>query len=155
MVIVTAGSDRIDTGWNELWTPSALVADRHVIQRYSLVRALEGVGMKFDMGQATLSSLTRQTQGSSEDLGSLIQQLIVAAEPLQGNFNGAGRAAFDGFKANADAITAELNSALGAILGGQSGMDSAFGQGDTEMADNASSAQGSANFDAARFSGSR
>src|SRR5918997_4351285 len=139
----------------ELRAPASLGADRHVIQRCSLVRALEGVGMKFDMGQATLSSLTRQTQGSSEDLGSLIQQLIVAAEPLQGNFNGAGRAAFDGFKANADAITAELNSALGAILGGQSGMDSAFGQGDTEMADNASSAQGSANFDAARFSGSR
>lgn len=111
--------------------------------------------MKFDMGSQTLGSLTRQTQGASDDLGSLIQQLIVAAEPLQGNFNGAGRAAFDGFKANADAITAELNTSLGAILGGQAGMDSAFGTGDAEMADNASSAAGSANFDAARFSGSR
>jgi len=111
--------------------------------------------VKFDMGAQTLGNLTRQTQGASDDLGTLIQQLIVVAEPLQGNFNGAGRAAFDGFKANADAITAELNSALAAILGGQSGMDSAFGQGDTEMADNASSARGSANFDAARFSGSR
>lgn len=111
--------------------------------------------MKFDMGSQTLGSLAKQTQGASDDLGSLIQQLIAAAEPLQGNFNGAGRAAFDGFKANADAITAELNSSLRAILGGQAGMDSAFGQGDTEMADNASSAAGSANFDAARFSGSR
>ena len=111
--------------------------------------------MKFDMGSQTLSGLTRQTQGASDDLGTLIQQLIVAAEPLQGNFNGAGRAAFDGFKANADAITAELNSSLHAILGGQSGMDSAFVHGDTEMADNASTAQGSANFDAARFSGTR
>ena len=63
--------------------------------------------------------------------------------------------AFDSFKANADAITAELNAALNAILGGQGGMDTAFGQGDTEMADNASSAQGSANFDAARFSAGR
>ncbi len=111
--------------------------------------------MKFDMGQGTLSSLARQTQGSSEDLGSLIGQLIVAAEPLEGNFNGAGRVRFDAFKANADAITGELNGALGAILGGQSGMDQAFGQGDTEMADNASQGLGSANFDAARFSGSR
>lgn len=111
--------------------------------------------MKFDMGSQTLGSLAKQTQGASDDLGSLIQQLIVAAEPLQGNFNGAGRAAFDGFKANADAITAELNSSLAAILGGQAGMDTAFGTGDTEMADNASSAAGSANFDAARFSGSR
>ena len=111
--------------------------------------------MKFDMGAQTLGSLTRQTQGASDDLGSLIRQLIVAAEPLQGNFNGAGRQAFDAFKANADAITAELNASLNAILGGQAGMDTAFGQGDTEMADHATSAQGSANFDAARFSGVR
>ncbi|CAL99935.1 hypothetical protein A8924_0988 [Saccharopolyspora erythraea NRRL 2338] len=107
--------------------------------------------MKFDMGSSTLSTLTKQTQGSSDDLGALIRQLIAAAEPLQGKFNGAGRAAFDGFKTRADEITAELNSSLAAILGGQSGMDSSFGQGDTEMADNATSAQGSANFDAARF----
>lgn len=110
--------------------------------------------MKFDMGSHTLSALGRQTRGASDDLGSLIHQLIAASEPLQGNFNGAGRAAFDTFKAHADSVTAELSSALGAILGGQGGMDSAFGHGDTEMADNASSAAGSANFDAARFSGS-
>jgi uncharacterized protein YukE len=111
--------------------------------------------MKFDMGAQTLSTLTQQTQASSEDLGTLIRQLIAAAEPLEGNFNGAGRAAFDSFKTNADTITADLNSALGAILGGQSGMNQAFGQGDTEMADNASTAGGSANFDAARFGGVR
>jgi uncharacterized protein YukE len=111
--------------------------------------------MKFDMGSTTLSSLTQQTQGASDDLGALIQQLIAAAEPLEGNFNGAGRAAFDSFKANADAITAELNTSLGAILGGQSGMDTAFVTGDSEMADNAVSTQGAANFDAARFSGTR
>ena len=111
--------------------------------------------MKFDMGTTTLSSLTQQTQGASEDLGTLIQQLIAAAEPLEGSFNGAGRAAFDSFKANADMITADLNSALGAILGGQTGMNQSFGQGDTEMADNANSAQGSANFDAARFGAAR
>jgi len=111
--------------------------------------------VKFDMGSQTLSTLTKQTRGASDDLGLLIRQLIAAAEPLEGNFNGGGRAAFDSFKANADSITAELNSSLGAILGGQSGMDSAFGHGDTEMADNASSASGSANFDAARFCGPR
>ena len=111
--------------------------------------------MKFDMGSQTLSALARQTQGASDELGSLIQQLIAAAEPLQGNFHGAGRAAFDGFKVNADAITVELNSALRAVLGGQGGMDSIFGHGDTEMADNASSSAGSANFDAARFAGCR
>ena len=111
--------------------------------------------MKFDMGTQTLSSLTRQTQGSSDDLGALIKQLITAVEPLQGNFNGAGRAAFDSFKNNADAITADLNSSLGAILGGQGGMDAAFAQGDTELADNSSSAQGSSNFDSASFASRR
>lgn len=107
--------------------------------------------MKFDMGATTLSTLAQQTQGSSDDLGGLIQQLIAASEPLQGKFNGAGRAAFDSFKARADEITANLNSSLQAILGGQSGMDTAFGQGDVEMADNATSTGASANFDAARF----
>lgn len=107
--------------------------------------------MKFDMGQETLSALNKQTSGSSDELGQLIRQLVDAAAPLEGKFNGAGRAAFDGFKARSDEITAELNGSLGAILGGQSGMDTAFGQGDTEMADNARSTEGSANFSAARF----
>jgi uncharacterized protein YukE len=111
--------------------------------------------VKFDMGSQTLAGLAKQTHGASDDLGSLIRQLIAAAEPLEGNFNGAGRAAFESFKNNADQVTADLNSALAAILGGQSGMDTAFGQGDAEMVDNASSAQGSANFDAARFAGGR
>jgi uncharacterized protein YukE len=111
--------------------------------------------MKFDMGSTTLSGLVQQTQGASDDLGTLIQQLIAAAEPLQGNFNGAGRAAFDSFKANADAITAELNASLGAILGGQSGMDAAFVTGESEMVDNAAAGAGAADFDAARFSGTR
>src|SRR6185312_5449340 len=111
--------------------------------------------VKFDMGQATLSTLSRSTQGSTDDLGALIRQLIGAAEPLEGNFNGAGRAAFDAFKARADAVTGELNGALGAILQGQGGMESAFGHGDSEFADNAAQAAGAADFDAARFSSTR
>jgi len=111
--------------------------------------------MKFDMGQTTLSTLTKQSQGSSDDLGSLIRQLIAAAQPLEGKFNGQGRAAFDSFKSRSDQITAELNSSLGAIIGGQGGMDTAFGQGDDEMADNARANEGSAGFDAARFGSTR
>ncbi len=109
--------------------------------------------MKFDMGSATLSTLVGKTQGSSDELGALIKQLIAAAQPLEGKFNGAGKAAFDAFKANSDQITAELNSALGAILGGQSGMDRSFVTGDTEMSDTTRAAQGAANFNGARFSG--
>ena len=111
--------------------------------------------MKFDMGNSTLQTLTQQTQGASDDLGTLITRLIAAATPLEGSFNGAGRAAFDSFKSRADQITADLNSALGAIVGGQSGMNTAFVTGDSEMADNATSTQSSADFDAARFSGTR
>ncbi|MGW3120961.1 hypothetical protein ACWDBW_28075 [Streptomyces sp. NPDC001107] len=107
--------------------------------------------MKFDMGSTTLSELGKSTVGSSEDLGALIRLLIQAAEPLEGKFNGAGKAAFDAFKAHADEITNELNSSLGAILGGQSGMDTAFGTGDVELGDNAHQNMGAANFDAARF----
>ncbi|WP_328631371.1 hypothetical protein [Streptomyces sp. NBC_00356] len=109
--------------------------------------------MKFDMGSTTLSTLGKSTSGSSDDLGALIQQLIAAAQPLEGKFNGEGKATFDAFKANADDITAALNGSLSSILGGQSGMDTAFGTGDQEQSDNAQQNMGAANFDAARFSG--
>jgi hypothetical protein len=52
-----------------------------------------------------------------------------------------------------DEITAALNGSLSAILGGQSGMDAAFGTGDQEQGENAKTQMASANFDAARFSG--
>ncbi|PJJ05042.1 hypothetical protein BX264_5493 [Streptomyces sp. 2333.5] len=109
--------------------------------------------MKFDMGAQTLSTLRSQSQGSGTELGALIRQLVQAAQPLEGKFNGAGKVAFDSFKSHADEITAELNSALTAIVGGQSGMESAFSSGDQEQADNARSQMSAANFDAARFSG--
>ncbi|WP_156721783.1 hypothetical protein [Streptomyces apocyni] len=109
--------------------------------------------MKFDMGATVLASLQSQSQGSSTDLGLLIRQLIRAAEPLEGRFNGAGKVAFDQFKNNSDEITAALNGSLAALLGGQSGMDAAFGSGQQESADNARSSMAAANFDAARFGG--
>ncbi|GGU28769.1 hypothetical protein [Streptomyces lavendofoliae] len=109
--------------------------------------------MKFDMGAQVLSTLMSQSQGSSNDLGQLIRQLVQAAAPLEGKFNGAGKVAFDSFKSRSDEITAALNGSLAAILGGQSGMESAFGSGDQEQGDNARTQMSSANFDAARFSG--
>lgn len=109
--------------------------------------------MKFDMGDTTLAVLGKSTVGSSDDLGTLIHLLVQAAEPLEGKFNGAGKATFDSFKLRADDITADLNGALSSILGGQAGMDEAFGTGDDEQADNAHRNMGAANFEAARFSG--
>ena len=107
--------------------------------------------MKFDMGSSTLADLGKSTVGSVDDLGTLIQWLIAAAEPLEGKFNGAGKTAFDDFKRRADEITDDLNGALNAILGGQGGMETAFGSGDQEQQDNAHQNMGHANFDAARF----
>ncbi|MFG3363501.1 hypothetical protein ACGF0K_00810 [Streptomyces sp. NPDC048156] len=109
--------------------------------------------MKFDMGSTTLSTLGRSTSGSSDDMGTLIKQLIAAAQPLEGKFNGEGKALFDSFKLHADEITAALSGSLSSILGGQSGMDTAFGTGDTEQADNARKHMSAARFDAARFHG--
>lgn len=111
------------------------------------------MGLKFDMGNEALSTLSKQTQGSTDDLGSLIKQLIAAAQPLEGKFNGQGKASFDSFKEHSDEIASSLNKALSAILGGQHGMDKAFVSGEQESADNARQSMGSANFDAARFSG--
>src|SRR4051812_28748313 len=109
--------------------------------------------MKFNMGSMTLATLSHRTQGAGDDLGALIKQLIAAAQPLEGKFDGAGKAAFDNFKAHSDEVTADLNGALGAIFGGQRGMDRSFISGETTMADETKSTMGAANFDAARFRG--
>lgn len=107
--------------------------------------------MKFDMGNAVLSTLTKGTEGSHQDLGTLVTSLVTAVEPLEGKFNGSGRVAFDQFKGSTDQIATDLNGSLAAILQGQAGMDGAFQVGDVEASDNATAAQGQANFDAARF----
>jgi uncharacterized protein YukE len=106
---------------------------------------------RYDMGAATLTGLRRQTGSSSQDLGSLVKKLIDDAEPLEGKFNGAGKAAFDGFKARADQISCALNGALASILSGQGGMDAAFQSGEQDMVASTNSVEGAADFDAARF----
>ena len=110
--------------------------------------------MKFAMGEATLTRLTSQTSGSSDELGALVKELAQSAEPLQGQFNGAGRAAFDRFKNEVDRISVDLNSALGAVLQGIAAQNTSFAQGDQEMSDQTAATQSGASFDAASF-GSR
>jgi len=111
--------------------------------------------MKFSMGADTLSQLTKKTSTSNDDLGVLVKRLAEAGAPLEGKFNGAGRAAFDSFSRQSDQIARELNSALSAVLGGISGMDVAFKEGDHDMSEQTRSSEGSVSFDAARFSSSR
>lgn len=109
--------------------------------------------VKFAMGGETLTQLTKQTSTSSDDLGALVKELFDSAEPIQGKFNGAGRAAFDKFKGETDRIATELNMALSSVLTGIDGQNRAFIQGEQEMVDATTSAQSGANFDAAKFGG--
>ena len=108
---------------------------------------------RWDMGRETLTTLTQRTHGSTDELRSLIQQLISAAEPLTGKFDGGGKAAFDTFKAHADQISADLGRGLGSVNTGQAGMNKAFNTGDMTMADDTRSLMGAANFDGAKFRG--
>lgn len=108
---------------------------------------------KFDMGNTTLTTLAKKTSGSSQDLGGLVKQLVVAAAPLEGKMNGAGRQMFERFKSQSDQIAADLNRSLGSVNQGQVQMDRSFRDGDDTMATNATQTMGAANFDAARFRG--
>lgn len=111
------------------------------------------MGVKFDMGAGALTQLTKRTSTSSDELASLVKELFDAAQPLEGRFQGAGRAAFDQFKNRVDGISAELKTSLDGVLAGVASQDRAFSEGDSTMADNARSAQAGAQFDSARFGG--
>ncbi|MBT2210590.1 MULTISPECIES: hypothetical protein [Actinomadura] len=106
---------------------------------------------RWDHGQETLVTLARNTGTSGEELAGLVKQLIAAAEPLSGKFNGAGKAAFDSFKARSDQITADLKVGLNSVNTGQIGMEKAFSTGDQQMAEEAGRQMASANFDGAKF----
>jgi len=111
--------------------------------------------MKFAMGADTLSVLSKATSGSSDELAALVRQLLEAAEPLEGQFQGAGRAAFDRFKSRTDAISGELKASLDGVLAGIGGMNRSFLEGETAMVDSTQSLESGSAFDAARFGASR
>ena len=109
--------------------------------------------MKFAMGADTLSHLTKQTSSSNDDLGSHVKRLARAGDPVQDDFQGAGKAAFLDFHKRSDEIALGLNQALASVLQGISGMDSSFVAGEQQQADETRGLMSSANFEAARFSG--
>jgi uncharacterized protein YukE len=111
--------------------------------------------MKFAMGADTLGSLAKKTSTSADELGQTVRQLAAVTEKIEGRVNGATRAAFDNFQAQAEEIAVELTAALRGVLAGVSGMDRSFAEGDQEMADQTRQAQGSVSFDAARFGASK
>ena len=102
---------------------------------------LEGIDLEVGAGES-VALMGRNGMGKT----TLLRAIMGHVRPT------AGRVAFDSFKNRSDEITNALNSALSAILGGQSGMEDSFATGDQESADNAQQRMASANFDAARFS---
>lgn len=111
--------------------------------------------MKFAMGADTLSVLGKATSGAGDELAALVRQLADAADPLEGRFQGAGRAAFDRFKLRTDEISVELKAALDGVLVGIGGMNRSFLEGESAMVDQTHSLESSSSFDAARFGSSR
>lgn len=107
--------------------------------------------LKFAMGSEVLTQLTQQTGSAGDDLGALVKELAIAAEPLENRFNGAGRAAFDKFKVEVDGISIELNAALNSVLTGIAGQNRSFIEGEQSIVDETSAAQAGSAFDAARF----
>ncbi|KJL47710.1 hypothetical protein RS84_02509 [Microbacterium hydrocarbonoxydans] len=102
--------------------------------------------MKFAMEEQTLVRLGQRSQSESEDLTALVRELIDAAEPLEGVFNGAAKARFNDFKANTDQITNALNNALSGIVTSISGQNLAFVTAAEDGAAAHNAAQGAADF---------
>lgn len=113
------------------------------------------MSIQFDMGGDTLHTLTQQTSGSVDELVSLVRQLGDADTELQAKFNGGGAISYVNFKHRVDQCADDLTQALHMINSGQSEMDRATKTGDSEMSDNSTQADGSANYTAARFSSTR
>lgn len=111
------------------------------------------MNQKWEIVDQALGNLAKQTSTSTQDLGGLVKKLVEVAAPLEGKIEGAGKAAFDGLKANVDQIAYDLNMGMGSIAQGQQGMDAALNAGQTAMADEANRAKKNSGFDAAKFKG--
>lgn len=102
--------------------------------------------MKFSVGTQTLGTLLNKTTTESDDLTSLVQRFVAAAEPLQGRMSGEAKVAFDQFKARSDEVGATLQRALNGICHSIGGQNQAFIQGAQEGADTHRQSEGSVDF---------
>jgi uncharacterized protein YukE len=102
--------------------------------------------MKFDMGTETLTTLSQKSSTESDDLRSLVNAFVRAADPLQHKLAGPAKTAFDRFKGKSDEVADTLNSALVGICGSIDGQNQSFIQGAQEGADTHRANEGSANF---------
>lgn len=102
--------------------------------------------MKFSVGTQTLGTLLNKTTTQSDDLKTLIQKFIDAAEPLQGRMSGEAKAAFDKFKGRSDQVAGTLHNALVGICGSIDGQNQSFIQGAQQGADAHAQSEGSVDY---------
>lgn len=102
-----------------------------------MARLNPGSGQGWDRGAETLVTLGKQTGNHGDELIAIIKQLVVAAEPLSGKFEGPGREAFNRLKELAHGHSRSAMLGLSRVNEGQLGMEKAFAGGDHEMADEA------------------
>jgi uncharacterized protein YukE len=106
---------------------------------------------RWKMEKTALGDLAKLTGTGTQDLGKLVKDLVLAAEPLKGKMEGDGLKAFQNLKDNVDSIADALNGKLGTIAQAQQAMAKTFEGGMGEIANTANQAQKSGDFDAARF----
>ncbi len=90
-------------------------------------------GQRWDMTQGAFDTSAKSTAGRAGDLGSLVKQLVQAAAPLEGKFNGDGKKMFDAFKANVDQTAADLNAGMAHLAVGQKGVGTAMDTAQAEQ----------------------
>jgi uncharacterized protein YukE len=105
-------------------------------------------GTKFSMEADALSVLGKRTVTESDDLGQLVRDLVAAAEPLEGTFNGPAKQAFNRFKERTDEVATTLNNSLVSLTGSIAGQNTTFVTVAEEGADLHTSSEGGAGFEA-------
>lgn len=105
--------------------------------------------VKFSVGAQALGTLHNRTTTESDDLRTLVQKFVEAAEPLKDKMSGEAKVAFDKFKGRSDEIAGTLHNALAGICGSIDGQNQSFIQGAQEGADTHRQSEGSADFAAA------
>lgn len=105
--------------------------------------------VKFSVSEHALGTLLTRTNTESDDLRTLVQKFVDAAEPLEDVMSGEAKVAFDKFKGRSDEIAGTLHNALVGICGSIDGQNQSFIAGAQQGADAHRQSEGSANFGAA------
>jgi uncharacterized protein YukE len=108
-------------------------------------------GQRIDVSTDSANDLITTTEQAFQELGSQVNKLMTAAEPMGESFSGDAKIEFDALNARAGEVADTLNKGLGRINEGQADFTKVILAGDSEMADEARSQMSAANFDAAKF----